>query len=552
MSTHVRSSMFFRNKPLWVCDDAKKKDLDELLQRVQAAVTGLLDVFLNVPGPFFKNSKLVFQDILAIFKRCKEMERIMKSSYFNEPEISDLISEIKDELRKENTSKLARHVASLYKYRTLALSDFEDIDKGTGEKAKAVDEKDEHEGPDKGENLNGSGAMTEGNSCEPDSGTLDLTDDGDSGAVASGGIDDSPLKVEEEATRQKLKKAILDYRTHIEDPLLQIIFDTSLHLGVVRTAQKKLENKNDTQEKRDCVNSVDHQSEDILTEKMKDVSNRPVNDQSVEEVIESAIISVCSADQDSAEVAALKVSANRKVEEMCCTAIANSVDIESTQQGLQNSDDVQSTCSVLPKFQCSLEAQSSQVHSQEDSMLKQHEVKPDLENKSSDSTEKSELPTCHRNLCVRICKALNSRLYHIQQEVNRKWLAFKVGCDVNASDREIFEKLQAKMIESHEKYGLPLSLFGPSETKSEDRKGNEKKAELDKSETQSISGLPNNSEGDMLHAAHVNEITGKTSECEMTSVSKDSELATCDTEGATTSAMENGEENESHSGRFHK
>ena len=524
-----------------------------MLQRVQAAVTGLLDVFLNVPGPFFKNSKQVFQDILAIFKRCKEMEKLMKSSFFNEPEISNLISEIKEELRKENTTKLARHVATLYKYRTAASSETENADKTERDKAKVtgtVEECNENNIVS-GVSSSMSNLETVNNGDKSDSGNTNILQNGVSSngtSAASGGVDVDSLKEEEESTRQKLRKALLDYGTHIDDPVLQIIFDTSLHLAVVNSAKKKLETRSDSKEGRECyVKGAENQTKTLLAQKLRDSSDKSVSDESIEEVIESAIMSVCSGDQDSAEVAALKVSAKRKVEEMCCTALANSVSTSSAHE-FQSSEDIQVTSSVIPKFQSSLDSQSSHIDSQTDSVLTQDKVKTGIENQSGDSAEKAELPTSHRNLCVRVCKALNTRLYHIQQEVNRKWLAYKFGCDENASDAELFEKMQAKMIESHEKEGKPLSLLESQtvETKSDaNSEGNVVTAEMVKClkneiDPQSVSDLLNKLEGELPNEKHESD--------KKNDLSKDSEMDSLDSEGAAGATLENGEVHPGHSG----
>ena len=460
----------FRSKAVWICDDKKKEDLDESLRRLQAAITGLLDVFLKFSGPFFKNSKQIFQDILSIFKRCKEIEKLMKSSFFNEPEISDLISEIKEELRKENTTKLAKHVATLYKYRNASQYDIKAETKSDGSEGKADVEISDKSSDSRTINSIHSndleaGARNNMHNCDSESAapesdhgsasaSRNINDLHDNETESSATSNDGDGFKEDESTREKLHKALIDYGTHIDDPILQIIFDTSLHLAVANSAKKKIETKGSSNKSENITEPDVNNAAGTRTSADKSLSETPISTAnisdakesgSVEGIVESAIMSVCSGDHDSSEVAALKHSAKRKVEEMCCNALGDSLGAQAMGSDIQNSG---------------IESPSSPfVDSQSDSVIRtQDKAKSDTEKQSGDSAEKLELPTNHRTLCVRVCKALNTRLYHIQQEMNRKWLVFKFGCDENASDVELFEKMQAKMIESHEKHGKPLSL----------------------------------------------------------------------------------------------
>ena len=503
-----------------------------MLGRLRTAISGLLDIFQNVSGPFFKNSKQVFQDILEIFKKCKEMEKITKSSFFKEEEISDLMSEIKEELRKENTTKLAKHVATLYKYRNSPhynemtdkvekgkrksdsrlsiseessetkavnrLSDSESDSKGSNETAtwdSALTSKDTPSGnksgkektePGKDQNFENNNETTQNtasnledtvhksdgnvNHVDVDSETL-------AGAVGRAGDTGS----QEDTTEQKLKQAVIDYGTHIEDPILQIIFDTALHLAVAKSAKKQIEatsaagdsgNKSKPQENgangtgtiqgHEIVNSI------TIAQDVKPVKS--ASDESVTDVIDSAIMSVCSGDCDSAEVAALKNSARRKVEEMCFQDLGESVETQ-TPGDASAQTAISYDANGEPILECSSLNKEADIPLSGSRFKSQDSAEGDTNKKSDSSAEKSGFPTNHRTLCIRICKALNTQLTCMQQELNRKWLAYKFGCDENATDTEIFEAIQGKMIESHEKNGRPLSLSdlpgGKNETDSD-------------------------------------------------------------------------------------
>ncbi|WAQ97250.1 UBE2O-like protein [Mya arenaria] len=109
-------------KLVWTVNDDKKKELDALLDRAGIALSGLLDIFENKAGPFFKKSRQIFQDILAIFRRCKDVEKILRSSFFNDDEVADLIANVMTEAKKERTARLAKQVADVYKSRTCPVS----------------------------------------------------------------------------------------------------------------------------------------------------------------------------------------------------------------------------------------------------------------------------------------------------------------------------------------------------------------------------------------------------------------------------------------------
>lgn len=401
------SNNFFLNvraKQLWTVSDSKKKELDALLDRAQAAVSGLLNIFVNVAGPFFKNSRQVFHDILAIFKRCKEVEKILKSSFFEDEEIADLIADIKHELRKEKTAKLARHIAEVYKYRNTTLENEKPESKATDKSAKSE---------------NGNSAQFE---------NKDDVSSQENGAV--GGETD----LKEESEVNNIKKALIEYGSNIDDPIMQIIFDTSLHTTIAESAKKKLLNNQQQQSE----NSSENSSAGNAVESASDIGNVKdlVNKKSVSDIIQTVIDSVC--DNSDQELTAAFQAVKQNVQ-LACDGI-DKVE-ESIQAGTQSGRE--------------------QTGSEGDSSQRTRQAGVQSTNMADSQDEKLEetlLPPNHRTLCIRVCKALNVRLLHVKQEVNRKWLAYKFGCNENVSDIELFEKMQAKMIESVESGKGPLQL----------------------------------------------------------------------------------------------
>lgn len=433
------------------------------------------------------------------------MEKLLKSSSFKESEISDLIAEIKEELRKENTTKLAQHVATLYKYRNSphfndmaskvekeksddSGNGFGTVDNSTGDQVVNGMYNEEpgtnnihcNETESSITSLNPEKKTGKGNSLQD---SLEMKDENSACSYASDSEKVSCRAVScvgdiEEATskqKEKLMKALIDYGTHIDDPILQIIFDTALHLAVAKSAKREIEAKKavngsqtDTEAQGKGVNvdkfsKSDMESETSKCPPQKAKLNESANDESVGDIIESAILSVCSGDSDSAEVAAVKNSAKRKVEEMCFRVLSEPVDSGTASHLDEGTQTSMSSHIGRSKIESpSSHGSELQADSQSES---QNNTKAGT---GKQSAEKADLPFNHRNLCIRICKALNARLYHMQQELNRKWLAYKFGCDENASDMEIFEKMQAAMIESHEKHGKPLSLSDLPGTQEED------------------------------------------------------------------------------------
>ena len=532
-----------RSKPIWTCDDTRKKDLDEMLGRLRTAISGLLDIFQNISGPFFKNSKQVFQDILEIFKKCKEMEKLTKSSFFKEDEICDLMSEIKEELRKENTTKLAKHVASMYKFRNSPqyneitgkiekskrkddiLSPIEEAANGDCElktktdKTEARMEKTESEKDHNAEGKKGTYENT-----GKDFGTAvrqierDIETETLEGAVGIAG-DTSNQK---DTTEQKIKQALIDYGTHIEDPILQIIFDTSLHLAVAKSAEKQFE---DTDAAGDSVKK----SEDKETGKDDSRAgaedrkpDKSVSEESVTDIVESAMISVCLGDHDSAEVAALKNSVKRKVEEIYSRALVDSEGtrtpqgVEAIHTGTINNADGE------PVVDKSSQGQEADIAQSESQVKSQDTVEGEVEKKSETSNDKPEFPTNHRTLCIQICKALNKQLTCMQNELHKKWLRYKFGCDENATDFELGEAIENKLIESHDKHGRPLEWSDLPGSKN-DTVADEAKTSAEKLQASKVAG----------ESAQVLEDTGKPGKVEVESE---------DTEGATADmGNENGE-----------
>ncbi|XP_063446086.1 (E3-independent) E2 ubiquitin-conjugating enzyme UBE2O-like [Mytilus trossulus] len=91
----------------------RKEELESLLDRVTAALSKLDDLFKTLPQSM--DATQCFQEIIYIYKRCRELEKILKSSFYKEEEIVLLIDEAKKRLRKSRTEKYNKKIEELSK-----------------------------------------------------------------------------------------------------------------------------------------------------------------------------------------------------------------------------------------------------------------------------------------------------------------------------------------------------------------------------------------------------------------------------------------------------
>lgn len=91
---------------LMLIGESKKAELDGFLHRTQTAFQKLEQIFkifdANLQSSFYENC---YEDIINIYQKCHDIEKILKSSYLEEPEIVHLIETVKQELGKEKKNK---------------------------------------------------------------------------------------------------------------------------------------------------------------------------------------------------------------------------------------------------------------------------------------------------------------------------------------------------------------------------------------------------------------------------------------------------------------
>lgn len=55
-----------------------------------------------------------FHDIIRIYRSCHDLDKILQSSFFNDPELQFLISQAKAELRHDRANKISKHLSQLF------------------------------------------------------------------------------------------------------------------------------------------------------------------------------------------------------------------------------------------------------------------------------------------------------------------------------------------------------------------------------------------------------------------------------------------------------
>lgn len=91
----------------------RKEELEGLLDRATAAISKLDDIFRTLPQSI--DSTQCYQEIIYIYKKCRELEKILKSSFYKDEEIVELIEEAKKQLRRSRTDKYNRRIEQLSK-----------------------------------------------------------------------------------------------------------------------------------------------------------------------------------------------------------------------------------------------------------------------------------------------------------------------------------------------------------------------------------------------------------------------------------------------------
>ncbi|KAK7004416.1 E2/E3 hybrid ubiquitin-protein ligase UBE2O [Biomphalaria glabrata] len=89
-----------------------KQELDSLLGRAETALSRLQN-HLNNFGVAV-HSPECFHDIIRIYRSCHDLDKILQSSFFNDPELQSLISQAKAELKRDKVNKFSKHLSLLF------------------------------------------------------------------------------------------------------------------------------------------------------------------------------------------------------------------------------------------------------------------------------------------------------------------------------------------------------------------------------------------------------------------------------------------------------
>ena len=88
-------------------------ELDQLLETAKTLLKKLEDTFSQ---NLLTSSCAIhfYKEVLQIYKHCRYLDRILNSQYFENPELLEVISNIRQELKKERAAKLTRQVSEKY------------------------------------------------------------------------------------------------------------------------------------------------------------------------------------------------------------------------------------------------------------------------------------------------------------------------------------------------------------------------------------------------------------------------------------------------------
>ena len=87
-------------------------ELDSLLGRAGTALNRLQRLLHTFDSTV--SAPECFHDILRIYRNCHDLDKILKSSFFSDPELVALISQAKQELKKDKNNKISRHLTQLF------------------------------------------------------------------------------------------------------------------------------------------------------------------------------------------------------------------------------------------------------------------------------------------------------------------------------------------------------------------------------------------------------------------------------------------------------
>ncbi|RUS88951.1 hypothetical protein EGW08_003287 [Elysia chlorotica] len=92
----------------------QKEELNQLLGRAETALSRLqkmlnnFDVTVSAPE--------CFSDIIRIYRSCHDLDKILQSSFFNDPELTALISQAKLELSRGRVNRMSQNLAQMFEH----------------------------------------------------------------------------------------------------------------------------------------------------------------------------------------------------------------------------------------------------------------------------------------------------------------------------------------------------------------------------------------------------------------------------------------------------
>ncbi|XP_062582849.1 (E3-independent) E2 ubiquitin-conjugating enzyme UBE2O-like isoform X2 [Saccostrea cucullata] len=94
----------------------KKEELDALMSRAQTALENLQKIFFTYTGKITITYRYL-RDIIAVYKRCQDLEKILKSHFFEDVELTNLLEEIRSLMYDEKRNELNDRLLKIYEKR---------------------------------------------------------------------------------------------------------------------------------------------------------------------------------------------------------------------------------------------------------------------------------------------------------------------------------------------------------------------------------------------------------------------------------------------------
>jgi hypothetical protein len=90
-----------------------KVELDQLLDKAKNALEKL-EVLFSIQVDITPQAGEFYKNILHVYRNCQDLDRILGSSFFSDPELTSVVSKLRKEVKKEKRAKMTQQVLQLF------------------------------------------------------------------------------------------------------------------------------------------------------------------------------------------------------------------------------------------------------------------------------------------------------------------------------------------------------------------------------------------------------------------------------------------------------